>query len=280
MTKTREMPEAWMHHIQLKAENPEALAGFYAETLQMKADAVEGGYKCEGAQRRVLFTKGEDKQVGLVAFAFETAEDLGILKSRLAANGTPMEPAATPYFDETAFAVSDPDGNKLAFGVAARDEDPGAGGLAARLQHVTLRTTDMAPMIAFYADALGFFYADRVEDEDGDPRACFFTLDREHHSLAFFKADSCRIDHHSYELNGWDQIRDWADYFAAEKIQLRWGPGRHGPGNNLFIFIDDPEGNWIEFSAELEVMDEDRELEIWPHEPKTLNLWGDAIMRS
>ena len=141
-------------------------------------------------------------------------------------------------------------------------------GLAARLQHVTLRTTDMAPMIAFYADALGFFYADRVEDEDGDPRACFFTLDREHHSLAFFKADSCRIDHHSYELNGWDQIRDWADYFAAEKIQLRWGPGRHGPGNNLFIFIDDPEGNWIEFSAELEVMDEDRELEIWPHEPK------------
>ncbi|MGI9416039.1 MAG: VOC family protein [Hyphomicrobiales bacterium] len=280
MTRRREVPEAWVHHIQLKAEDPETLAGFYAETLLMDVGPVEGGFKCEGAQRRVLFTRSDDKQVGLIGFAFETAEDLGVFKSRLAANGTPMREAPTPLFGGDAIAVSDPDGNVLAFGVAARDTDAASSPLGARLQHVTLRSTDMAPMIAFYRDTLGFFFADQVEDETGDPRACFFTLDHEHHSLAFFKADSCRIDHHSYELEDWNQIRDWADHFAARGLQLRWGPGRHGPGNNLFIFIDDPEGNWIELSAEIEVMGEDRELEIWPHDAKTLNLWGDAIMRS
>jgi catechol 2,3-dioxygenase len=58
-----------------------------------------------------------------------------------------------------------------------------------------------------------------------------------------------------------------------------WGPGRHGPGNNLFIFIEDPDGNWIEVSAELEII-HDRSLHEWPHEERTLNLWGTAIMRS
>lgn len=58
-----------------------------------------------------------------------------------------------------------------------------------------------------------------------------------------------------------------------------WGPGRHGPGNNLFAFIEDLDGNKIEISGELEII-HDRKIKKWPHEPRTLNLWGSAIMRS
>ena len=280
MATLADVPEAWVHHIQLKAEDPEALAAFYGKSMLMAVSPIDGGFKCEAAQRRVLFTPGTDRLVGMVGFAFGAPEDLDAFKMRLASNGTPTQPSVSPWFDEDAIAVEDPDGNVLVFGVAARDAGAEGHDLGARLQHVTLRSTDMAPMIAFYTDTLGFFFADRVDDETGDPRACFFTLDHEHHSIAVFKADSCRIDHHSYELADWNQIRDWADHFAALGIQLTWGPGRHGPGNNLFIFIEDPEGNWIELSAEIEVMEQGRELQIWPHEANTLNLWGDAIMRS
>jgi len=42
------------------------------------------------------------------------------------------------------------------------------------------------------------------------------------------------------------------------RLPLEWGPGRHGPGNNLFVFVHDPEGNWIEISAELEQVTPDR----------------------
>jgi catechol 2,3-dioxygenase len=35
------------------------------------------------------------------------------------------------------------------------------------------------------------------------------------------------------------------------------GPGRHGPGNNLFVFFDDPSGNHIELSAEMERFHDD-----------------------
>ncbi len=65
-----------------------------------------------------------------------------------------------------------------------------------------------------------------------------------------------------FEAGTWEWIKNWCDHFSEQNIQLIWGPGRHGPGNNLFAFIEDLDGNK------------------WPHEPKTLNLWGNAIMRS
>ena len=74
-------------------------------------------------------------------------------------------------------------------------------------------------------------------------------------------------------------IKILCDYFSEKNIKIIWGPGRHGPGNNLFIFIEDLDKNWIEFSAELEII-HDRELRKWPKSDKTLNLWGKAIMRS
>ena len=61
---------------------------------------------------------------------------------------------------------------------------------------------------------------------------------------------------------------------------MKWGPGRHGPGNNLFLFVHDPDGNWVELSAELEVVAPDRPTGTWPHEERTLNSWGSAPLRS
>ncbi len=37
---------------------------------------------------------------------------------------------------------------------------------------------------------------------------------------------------------------------------IQWGPGRHGPGNNLFNYFIDPFGVVIEYTAEVEQVDE------------------------
>lgn len=109
---------------------------------------------------------------------------------------------------------------------------------------------------------------------------CFMRSDTEHHSFAVFQAPSCAFDHHCYETSGWSELRDWADHFARRRWLLDWGPGRHGPGNNLFLFVRDPDDNWIELSAELEVVHPERKAGRWPHEERTLNLWGRAPLRS
>ena len=109
----------------------------------------------------------------------------------------------------------------------------------------------------------------------GAPRS-----DPEHHSFAVFRAPEARPDHHAYEARDWNDIRDWADHFATLEVPIFWGPGRHGPGNNLFIMVEDPDGNKVEVSAELELMHRHMPPRQWTHEERTLNLWGGAWMRS
>jgi hypothetical protein len=63
---------------------------------------------------------------------------------------------------------------------------------------------------------------------------------------------------------------------------VQWGPGRHGPGNNLFLFFDDPAGNHVELSAEMERFFDDYaqyEPRIWNADPATVNLWGGQVPR-
>ena len=152
-------------------------------------------------------------------------------------------------------------------------------GLNGRTQHLTLTTLDVQKIVDFYQGTLGFRLVDRVLHNDGRLATAFLTSNHEHHTLACFQSEFQGVDHHSYEVGEWNLIRDWCDHFARHDIQLEWGPGRHGPGNNLFVFISDPDGNWIEVSAELEVI-YDRGVVDWPQHPRTLNKWGRAIMRS
>ena len=41
-------------------------------------------------------------------------------------------------------------------------------------------------------------------------------------------------------------------------IPVKWGPGQRGPGNNLFLFHHDSDGNWREIPAGLAQSGEDR----------------------
>jgi catechol 2,3-dioxygenase-like lactoylglutathione lyase family enzyme len=147
-----------------------------------------------------------------------------------------------------------------------------------RLQHFVCATTRLPEMLHFYLN-LGMAESDRVL-EGNELSAVFLRSDPEHHSFAAFRAPESRPDHHCYETTGWLDIRDWADRMGRLRIPLWWGPGRHGPGNNLFFMIEDPDGHKVEFSAELELMPKDMPHRTWPHESRTLNLWGSAWMRS
>lgn len=273
---------ARLHHIQITAEDPETVAGFHARTLGLDLSRAGESFLCSAPRRRVLFGKGGKRGLGFAAFVFPDAAALDGLRGRLDDSGTPVAASPSPLTGKDAFSVTDTDGNVLIF-----DVDDGEDGQApeaempGRLQHITLRSTNLAPVTPFYQNQLGFFLADTVNDDENKVRTVFFASDPEHHSLAVFESDAVMLDHHAYELDSWDGIKIWADHFSRIGIPLRWGPGRHGPGNNLFIFIEDPEGNWVEFSAELEVLDAERELNVWPHTPHSLNMWGSgAIMRS
>ena len=274
-----------LHHLEILSPDCARLAGFYRDVLGMWSQPLDDGrWLCGGRNRRLLFAPGKANTLGFAAYSLETPAELAALERRLARSRIPAGAALASLFGAAGIAVSDPDGSQLVFGLAedAVDHPHDTPGLSSspRLQHVVMASTDCARIAAFYADPLGFTVSDRVYRKDGDLTTCFLRSDEEHHSFAVFQASQCRFDHHCYETEGWHAIRDWADRFASLGVPLQWGPGRHGPGNNLFIFIHDPDGNWVELSAEIEHVAPGRPAGAWPHEERTLNLWGRAPLRS
>lgn len=272
---------AYLHHLHLRTPDPAGMAAFYAGVMDMGAvddTADDGMVAVAGPGRRLLLSEGPARTLGHAGFALRDRAGLDGLRARARANGLDPVPFAASPFGPDAFAVADPDGNTIVFGLASGREVARLG-LRGPIQHLTLATRDVQAIEGFYAGRLGFAVSDRVVDPTGRVTTCFMRGNHEHHNLACFLQDRAGIDHHSYEAGEWDTIRDWADRFSARGVTLMWGPGRHGPGNNLFVFIEDPDGNWIEVSAELEVV-HDRPVKEWPHAERTLNLWGRAIMRS
>ena len=164
--------------------------------------------------------------------------------------------------------------------IFALDDNVAADDLPARIQHVAFRTPNMEAMLSFYSEVLGFVLSDRVEDEKSMLRACFLRTDQEHHALALFGSSETRLDHISCETRDIGSLIAWADRISTRRIPLHWGVGRHGPGNDVFFMVKDPDENLIEISAELERVEAARPTGVWPHEQRTLNLWGTAIMRS
>ena len=270
---------ARLHHLRRDSAEPERLARWYGELLEDRVEALPGGdWLVRGHGRRMLVGRGAPGAVPWFALAMKDAAHLAAYAVVLDKLGVRREPFSTPLFMDGAFGVTDPDGRRVAFGLPLRVSGIQSR-MPARLQHFVCASSRLPDMLAFYRDTLGARESDRVLEND-ELSAVFLRSDPEHHSFATFRAPESRPDHHCYETSGWMDIRDWADRMGSLRIPLWWGPGRHGPGNNLFFMVEDPDGHKVEFSAELELMTEEAAYRTWPHEQRTLNLWGSAWMRS
>lgn len=271
---------AYLHHLHFHSPNPGKMADWYATAMDMKVSSPRHDlWQVSGPARQVLFSEGEAGKLEHAGFAVRDAASLQGLRDYAEASNVEVRDVDTALFNPGGFAVCDPDGNEIYFGLAIPQSPDAQRRIRGPLQHLTLATRNLQAIEDFYAGKLGFGVSDRVVDKDGKVMTCFMRGNHEHHNLACFLQDRQGVDHHSYEAGEWDTIRDWADHLATLDIQLFWGPGRHGPGNNLFIFTKDPDNNWIEISAELEVV-HDRPVKHWPHEERTLNLWGRGILRA
>ena len=270
---------ARLHHLRRDSTEPERLARWYGELLGDSVEALPGGeWVVQGHARRLVVGRGAPAAVPSIALAMRDAAHLAGYAAALDAAGIKREPAATPLFLDGAYAVTDPDDRRILFGLPVRVAGIQSQ-LHGRLQHFVCASARVPEMLAFYRDKLGARESDRVLEGE-DIAAVFLRSDPEHHSFATFRAPASRPDHHCYETGGWMDIRDWGDRMAGLRIPLWWGPGRHGPGNNLFFMVEDLDGHKVEFSAELERMTQEAAFRTWPHEERTLNLWGSAWMRS
>jgi catechol 2,3-dioxygenase len=268
---------AALSHIALGVEDPRATAAFYARTLGLAVSETLADGTIRLGWGRGFHALELAPGDGLHHFGLELPDEatLAALAARLDAHGVRSEHLDGDHPPVLAFR--DPDGHRIdAHGPVDRSGEHAAdpGRRPIRIHHVTLASAAIAEQVAFYEDVLGF----RVSDRMGDVFV-WLRCNQEHHTVAIVEADAPGLDHYAYEIDSWASLKTWCDELAAHDVALQWGPGRHGPGNNLFVMFDDLDGNHVELSCEMERFWDDAAHYVprrWEPGPKTINLWGPA----
>jgi catechol-2,3-dioxygenase len=213
-------------------------------------------------------------------FAIEVPDqrELEALIRHAEERGTDVSERPADEGQPDSFVIVDPEGRRVEFHgrvdrAGEHNADPGRRPV--RIQHITLAATDHASVVDFYVETLGF----TVSDWMGDAFA-WLRCGTEHHTVAIVRSEAVsRIDHFSFDLDSWHDFKVLSDRLSEQGYELSWGPGRHGPGNNLFLMFDDPAGYHVELSSEMEhYFDELAEYtpRVWTPSTRTVNLWGSV----
>jgi catechol 2,3-dioxygenase-like lactoylglutathione lyase family enzyme len=275
-------------HIGFRVPDVEATADFYCRVLGMHrhAELADGGARLGWGTGHHVMDLHPGEQA-LVHYGFEVRDPGGVqlIRDRLTAAGIDFEELDPSFIDEAVAAadgitVLDPDGTSVHFHAPvfrSGENSADTGRRPIKFQHTTVGTADPKRMVGFFLDVLGFRLTDKLKDEN------FFWLrsNRDHHTLAIvFVGQPGVLDHYSYDLAEWEDFKAWCDRLTELGVAIQWGPGRHGPGNNLFVFFDDPAGTHIELSAEMEKYHDDRAVireRVWTPMPETINVWGGQL---
>jgi len=156
--------------------------------------------------------------------------------------------------------------------VAAPAIDQQIGRHAKRFGHVTVVSPEGRELVEFATGALGFHVSDSFAD------FTWMRCDPNHHSLAVgaLPIPGSQMHHYAFELNGWAGVMAYLDDVALRGENVSYGPGRHGPGYNIFTYLPDPAGALLEAYADLQMIYDDATYEPmdWEKVPGALNLWG------
>lgn len=142
---------------------------------------------------------------------------------------------------------------------------------AVRLTHVVLNAVDAEATARFAEDILGFRVSDRTKG------MVFVRCNRSHHSIAFARAGFASLNHIAFEMADIDAVMRGIGRLRDVGMVPAWGPGRHGPGANVFAYFIAPFGAVVEFSTAVELVGDDYPTgspEDWTWPPNRIDQWG------
>jgi catechol 2,3-dioxygenase len=176
-----------------------------------------------------------------------------------------------------AVVVQDPQGRILRFvhGDLRHAQTQGHPDRPIRLAHAVLNSHDVAAGLPFYENALGMRLSDRTRI------MAFIRIPAigrgDHHSIALADADNDCLNHIAFEMPDTESVMRGAGRMRDAGFGIEWGPGRHGPGNNTFNYFIGPAGFVIEYTADVEQVDDSylaQGPDDWKWPPGRVDQWG------
>jgi catechol 2,3-dioxygenase-like lactoylglutathione lyase family enzyme len=263
---------------------------FYSGTWGLTTEHTDSGLAflaAEGSPEQyiVRLRESADKRIDLISFGAQSPADVDALAAKLATDGVRLvtEPGLinTPgggygfrFFDNEGRTV------EISADVAIRQHRAIEAGesIPVRLSHVVINSPKPDETRAFYERHLGFRLSDTLMHPRMGNMMWFMRINAWHHSLAIARGPHPSLHHASFEMRDIDSYMRGTGRLLRAGVEKIWGPGRHMAGNNTFSYFLDPHGNTVEYTTELELIDEDS----WhPHlydftRPEVSDQWGTA----
>ena len=140
-----------------------------------------------------------------------------------------------------------------------------------QLTHAVMNSADQEASERFAVEKLGFIVSDRTA------HMRFLRCNRKHHCIAYAKAAMPSLNHMAFEMKDVDAVMRGITRMREAGYEAVWGPGRHGPGNNVFGYFIAPWGGVIEYTAEVSEVGDDYKVgtpEDWKWPPGRIDHWG------
>jgi len=209
--------------------------------------------------------------------SIETREQADALYAALKAAGVDVE-SPGPLLDPGGgygFAFRDP-GEKRPFrvitGVARHEDVQDRRDRPRKVAHLVLNTPDRDD--PFFVEQLGFKVIDRSKT------ITFLNCNNDHHSLAFYVSVASSFNHLAFEVPDIDSVMSATATMVERGEEIGWGVGRHGPCDNVFCYFVGPGGFTVEYTAEVEQVDESYRVggpEDWGFPAGRRDQWGLAF---
>lgn len=267
-------------HIALRTPALDESAAFYEHAWGLTLVAAVG--ECRFFRTRspehhqVELHPGDERRIDHLAFAVPDENALEAAHSELVERGVRI--VSDPQdLDRPGGGVglrfADPDGRLIELSAGVATCEPSTDPIGPqKISHVVLNTPDIDRASAFYVETLGFRVSDWSEHQ-----MVFLRCNTDHHSVAFNQADWAALNHVAYEMPSIDDVMRGIGRMKSVGHELLWGPGRHGPGNNVFAYFRDPGGFVCEYTAEVMQVDEETwEPQVWERRPDLMDRWGTS----
>lgn len=139
----------------------------------------------------------------------------------------------------------------------------------ARIGHLLMFTPDFKKSEAFFSSVLGLRTTDRASGKAAFMAAGDGVVD--HHCFGLVPSTHRGMQHASFQVAGIDDIGLGLWRMRQAGYKESFGPGRHALASNLFHYIRDPWGSWVEYYADMDRISSKWECRDWNELPY---IWG------
>lgn len=274
------MPITHLRSLAIATPRFDETVGFY--TTHVGLTAVSRGndhvvLRGKGDEPKLLeISRGDRARLLGVSLASASRTDVDALATDLQRSGVAISQQPRDEADGYVMRCHDPDGNEIVVragaGTGAASPDQ-ADGYPIVLSHVVINSDRPQRLTKFFVDMLGFRIADAYEKDALTFLRC---AQPQHHCIGIGSAEKPGLNHFSFECGSIDGVMKAIGRMKRGGYEPIWGPGRHGPGGNVFCYFADPNKLVPEFTTEVIQIEDDAawEAKVWPRTPESANIWG------